>query len=128
MNVMDSSGWLEYFADGTNAEFFAPAIENLSELLVPTISIYEVFKRVLQQRGEDKALEAVAVMMQGHVVDLDSAIAISAAKISDELKIPMADSIMLAAARNYEAVLWTQDIDFENLSDVMYVAKVDGSD
>ncbi len=86
MNVMDSSGWLEYFADGSNAEFFAPAIENLEELLVPTISLYEVFKRVLQQRGEDKALEAVAIMMQGQVVELDSSIAISAAKISDELK------------------------------------------
>lgn len=123
MNVMDSSGWLEYFADGPNAEFFAPAIENLEDLLVPTISLYEVFKRVLQQRGEDKALEAVAVMMQGQVIELDTAIAISAAKISDELKIPMADSIMLATARNVEAVLWTQDIDFDSLPDVKYVAK-----
>ena len=123
MNVMDSSGWLEYFADGPNAEFFAPAIENLEELLVPTISLYEVFKRVLQQRGEDKALEAVAVMMQGQVVALDSAIAISAAKISAELKIPMADSLMLATARNYEAIFWTQDVDFALLSDVKYVPK-----
>ena len=123
MNVMDSSGWLEYFADGANAEFFAPVIENLDELLVPTISLYEVFKRVLQQVGEDKALEAVAVMMQAQVVDLDTSIAISAAKISDEIKIPMADSIMLATARNYEAVLWTQDVDFADLPDVKYVAK-----
>ena len=123
MNVMDSSGWLEYFADGTNAEFFAPAIENLDELLVPTISLYEVFKRVLQQVGEDKALEAIAIMMQAQVVNLDTSIAISAAKISDEIKIPMADSIMLATARNYEAVLWTQDVDFADLPDVKYVAK-----
>ena len=123
MNVMDSSGWLEYFADGSNAEFFASAIENLEELLVPTISLYEVFKRVLQQRGEDKALEAVAIMMQGQVVELDASIAISAAKISDEIKIPMADSIMLATARNYEAALWTQDVDFASLPDVKYVAK-----
>lgn len=128
MNVMDSSGWLAYFADDSNAEFFATAIENTENLLVPTISIYEVFKRVLQQFGEDKALEAVAVMMQGQLIDLDSAIAISAAKISDELKIPMADSIMLATARHYEAVLWTQDIDFENLADVKYVPKMKGSD
>ncbi len=126
MNVMDSSGWLEYFADGSNAEFFAPAIENLEELLVPTISLYEVFKRVLQQRGEDKAIEAVAIMMQGQVVDLDLTIAISAAKISYEIKIPMADSIMLATAQNYEAVLWTQDIDFDSLPDVKYVAKESG--
>lgn len=123
MNVMDSSGWLEYFADGSNVEFFAPAIENLEKLLVPTISLYEVFKRVLQQRGEDKALEAVAIMMQGQVIELDAAIAISAAKISDEIKIPMADSIMLATARNYDAVLWTQDVDFASLPDVKYVAK-----
>ena len=124
MNVMDSSGWLEYFADGPNADFFAPAIENLEELLVPTISLYEVFKRVLQQRGEEKALEAVAVMMQGQVVELDSSIVISAAKISDELKIPMADSMMLATARIFEAFLWTQDADFASLSDVKYVSKV----
>ncbi len=123
MNVVDSSGWLEYFADGTNAEYFAPAIENLAELIVPTISLYEVFKRVLQQLGEDKALEAAAIMMQGQVVDLDASIAISAAKISDESKIPMADSIMLATARNYEAVLWTQDVDFRSVPDVKYVAK-----
>lgn len=123
MNAMDSSGWLEYFADGPNAEYFAPAIENPDKLLVPTISLYEVFKRVLQQRGEDLALEAVAVMMQGRVVDLNSAIAISAAKISHENKIPMADSIMLATARNYEAVLWTQDVDFASFPDVKYVTK-----
>jgi len=123
MNVMDFSGWLEYFADGPNADHFAPAIENPDKLLVPTISLYEVFKRVLQQRGEDQALEAVAVMMQGQVVDLNSAIAISAAKISHENKIPMADSIMLATARNHEAVLWTQDVDFASFSDVKYVTK-----
>jgi predicted nucleic acid-binding protein len=123
MNVVDSSGWLEYFADGSNADFFAPVIENMEELLVPTISLYEVFKRVLQQRGEDVALEAIAIMMQGQVVDLDPATAISAAKISDEYKIPMADSIMLATARNHDAILWTQDVDFAALPDVSYVAK-----
>jgi predicted nucleic acid-binding protein len=123
MNVVDSSGWLDYFADGPNADFFAPAIENLEQVLVPIISLYEVFKRVLQQKGDDEALAAVAVMIQGYVGELDTAIAISAAKISDELKIPMADSIMLATARNYEAVLWTQDSDFASLTDVKYVMK-----
>ena len=73
MNVVDSSGWLEYFADGSNADFFAPAIEDVSELTVPTISLYEVFKRVLQQRDESDALEAIAVMQQGRVVDSGSA-------------------------------------------------------
>ncbi|MEZ4511459.1 MAG: type II toxin-antitoxin system VapC family toxin [Chloroflexota bacterium] len=123
MNVVDSSGWLEYFADGENAEFFAATIENLDDLLVPAISLYEVFKRILQQKGEDKALEAIAVMMQGQVVDLNAAIAISAAKISDELKIPMADSIMLATARESDAILWTQDADFAPIAGVKYIRK-----
>jgi toxin FitB len=123
MNVVDSSGWLEYFADAANADFFAPAIENVAELLVPTISIYEVFKRVLQQRGEDAALEAIALMLQGQVVDLDITTAVYAAKSSVELKLPMADSIMLATARGYDAVLWTQDAGFAELPDVQYVRK-----
>lgn len=122
MNVVDSSGWLEYFADGPNADFFAPAIEDIADLLVPTLSLYEVFKRVLQQKGEDKALEAVAVMMQGEVVDLTATIAMSAAKLSDELKIPMADSMMLATAREHDADFWTQDADFTAIPDVRFVS------
>ena len=123
MNVVDSSGWLEYFSDGQNANFFAKAIENTAELIVPSISLYEVFKRMLQQRSEGTALEAVAVMMQGEVIDLDSTLALSAAKISTELQIPMADSIMLATARMHEATLWTQDADFENVEGVKYISK-----
>ena len=123
MNVVDSSGWLEYFADGTNADFFAKAIESTVELIVPSISLYEVFKRMLQQRGEGAALEAVAVMMQGQVVDLDSTLALSAAKISAEMQIPMADSIMLATARMHEATLFTQDADFEKMEGVKYISK-----
>jgi toxin FitB len=115
MNVVDSSGWLEYFADGPNADFFAPAIENAAELVVPSLSMYEVFKRVLQQRGEDDALQAVGVMAQGLVVDLNVEMAINAAKISVELRLPMADSIILATARAYSATLWTQDADFQNI-------------
>ena len=123
MNVVDSSGWLEFFADGPNAEFFAPAIMNVGELLVPTISIYEVFKRVLQQVDEEHALEAVALMMAGRQVPLDVTVALAAAKLSDELKLPMADSIMLATARQFEATLWTQDADFAELPGVRYVVK-----
>ncbi len=121
MNVVDSSGWLEYFADGPNARFFAPAIQRPAELLVPTISLYEVFKRVLQQRDETDALHAAAVMQQGRVVDLDSAIALAAAKFSSETRLPMADSVMLATARAFEATLWTQDADFEAIEGVKYV-------
>lgn len=120
MNIIDSSGWLEYFADGPNAEFFAPGIENVEELFVPTISIYEVFKRILQQRSENEAIQAVVAMQQGKVIDLDTTIAISAAKLSIELKTPMADSIILATGREYNAVIWTQDADFEELEGVQY--------
>ena len=123
MNVVDSSGWLEYFANTLNASFFASAIEDTDNLLVPAISLYEVFKRVLQQSGEDNALKAVADMMQGQVIELDAKLSIYAAKLSAELKIPMADSIMLATARTYQAVLWTQDADFANIPDVQYQPK-----
>jgi len=123
MNVVDSSGWLEYFADGPNAEKFAPGIQNHRDLVVPTLSIYEVFKRVLQQRSETDALRAIALMQQGRVVDLNISIALLAAKLSAELKLPMADSIMLATAREYQATLWTQDADFEGVEDVKYFSK-----
>jgi predicted nucleic acid-binding protein len=123
MNVVDSSGWLEYFADGPNADYFAPAIEDVSDLLVPTLSLYEVFKKVLQLRGEGDALQAVAVMIQGQVIDLDMDLALSAAKVSTEHKLPMADSVMLATAQTHGATLWTQDADFEEIEDVQYMAK-----
>ncbi len=123
MNVVDSSGWLEYFADAPNAEKFAPGIQSTRELVVPTLSIYEVFKRVLQQRNETEALRAVALMLQGRVVDLNTTIALIAAKFSAELKLPMADSIMLATAREYHATLWTQDADFEGMEGVKYFSK-----
>lgn len=123
MNVVDSSGWLEYFADAPNAEKFAPGIQSTRELVVPTLSIYEVFKRVLQQRSETEALRAVALMWQGRVVDLNTTIALIAAKLSAELKLPMADSIILATAREYQATLWTQDEDFEGMKGVKYFSK-----
>jgi predicted nucleic acid-binding protein len=123
MNVVDSGGWLEYFADGPNADFFAQAIEAVTDLVVPTLSLYEVFKRVLQQRGEGDALQAVAVMIQGNVIDLDMDLALSAAKVSVELELPMADSVMLATAQAGGATLWTQDADFEEIAGVQYIAK-----
>lgn len=123
MNVVDSSGWLEYFTDSPNAAFFASPIENRGELLIPVISVYEVFKRVLQQQGEEQALEVAAAMMQGTVIDLDVTTALNAARLSVEMKLPMADSIMLATARAHDAVLWTQDIDFVAVDGVKYVAK-----
>jgi predicted nucleic acid-binding protein len=123
MNVVDSSGWLEYFAEGPNADFFAPAVENLEKLLVPSISLLEVFKRVVQQRGEGEALKSVAQMRQGRVIDLDGTLALSAARISLDLKLPLADSLILATARAHGATVWTQDSDFKGTEGVKYVAR-----
>ncbi len=123
MNVVDSSGWLEYFSKGTNGEHFAPVIRQSSDLIVPTISIYEVFKRVAQQRDEEEGLKAVGLMTTGKVVDLTQEIAIQAAALSIEHKLPMADSMMLATAQAYQAILWTQDEHFKGLSGVEFIEK-----
>ena len=123
MNVVDSSAWLEYFANGRNASFFSKPIEQTDELLVPSLTIYEVFKKVLRERNEGDALQVVAVMQQGTVVDLDARIALGAARLSVEASLPMADSVVLATARAYGAVVWTQDADFKHLPDVRYREK-----
>jgi toxin FitB len=120
MNVVDSSAWLEYFANGPNASFFTPPIEDIERLIVPSVTVYEVFKRVLQQRDEGQALQAAATMQQGMVVNLDERIALNAARVSVDLKIPMADSIVLATARAHGAIVWTQDEDFKDLPNVQY--------
>jgi len=123
MNLIDSCGWLEYFADGANASFFSDAIEDVERVLVPTICLLEVFKRVYRQRGEEPALQAIAHMQEGRVVSLDSATALSAARIGADLRLPLADSVILATAWAYEAVVWTQDSDFENIPGVKYKRK-----
>jgi len=123
MNIVDSSGWLEYFANGKNAEIFAPIIIDIEKLIVPTIILYEVFKKVLQQRDETQALKAIAIMQQGSIVELTNSIAINAAKLSLEHKLPMADSIILTTARECDAVLWTQDDDFREIEGVKYIKK-----
>jgi predicted nucleic acid-binding protein len=123
MNVVDSSAWLEYFADGPNASIFAKPIEATRSLVVPTLSLFEVFKRVTQQRNEDEALRAVAVMEQGKIVDLDRATALEAARLSILHGIAMADSVMLATAQRNRATLWTQDSDFKGLAGAKYYAK-----
>ena len=122
MNLVDSSGWLEYFAAGKNSQIFTPLITDLPELIVPTICIYEVSKRILVQRDENAAIQAMAVMYQAQVVELYSELAYSAAQLSIEFKLPMADAIILATARAYQATLWTQDADFKNIPGVRYVS------
>lgn len=123
-NVVDSSGWLEYFADGPNADFFEEAIEEEASLVILSISIYEVFKRLLAEPdGEEAGFLVVAAMQRGEVVDLDAELALDAARISRETRLPMADSIILATARANDAILWTQDADFEGIEGVEYVRK-----
>lgn len=125
-NVVDSSAWLEYFAEGPRASEFADAIEGVHRLLVPAVCLLEVFKVVLRQRGESDALQAVALMQQGQVVDLDASLALTAAKVGVEHKLPLADSIVYATAVAAGAVVWTQDQDFEGLPAVRYFAKQSG--
>jgi predicted nucleic acid-binding protein len=123
MNVVDSSGWIEYASDEENADFFERPISDQDSLLVPTICIYEVFKRVLREFGEERALEVIGQMSLGEIVELDRQIAINAAQISTELKLAMADSIILATARLRNATLWTQDEHFKDLDGVEYIEK-----
>lgn len=123
MNIIDSSGWLEYFADGPNASFFSRPLQKTADLIVPTITIFEVFKVVLRQRNESDALQSVALMQQGSIVDLTSNISILAAKVSIDHHLPMADSIILATAQAYKATIWTQDSDFKGIVGVHYIAR-----
>ncbi|MFQ5825596.1 MAG: type II toxin-antitoxin system VapC family toxin [bacterium] len=124
MNLVDSSGWLEYFSAGANADFFTPAIEDTKNLIVSTINLYEVFKKVLIEKDEDSALQVIAVMQQAEVKDIDSRISLFAAKLSYEHKLPMADSLILATTKSNKATLWTQDSDFKTFSEVQYIEKV----
>lgn len=123
MNLVDSCGWLEYFSDAPNANFFAAPIEDIENLLVPSLCMLEVFKSILRQRSEDAALQGAALMKQGLVVDLDTSIALSAAKLGVEYKLPLADSVILATARIKDATIWTQDSDFKGIDGVRYIAK-----
>jgi predicted nucleic acid-binding protein len=123
LNIVDSSAWLEYFADTSSAEHFVAPIETTKDLIVPVISLYEVFKRILQQRGEGEALQAVASMQQGQVVDLSADLALAVARTSVQEHLPMADSIILATARAFNATLWSQDADFASIPGVNYFPK-----
>jgi predicted nucleic acid-binding protein len=123
VNVVDSSGWLEFFAGSERASLFEPAILKVDALIVPTVSLYEVYKVVLLQRSETEALQAATFMRQGEIVDLDGSLALSAAELSVRHRLPMADSILLATAHSRDALLWTQDRDFAGLDGVRYFEK-----
>ncbi len=120
MNVVDSCGWIEYFAGGPNAEFFATPLQDAPSLLVPTICIYEVFRIMASRRGEKEAKQATTSMMRAQVVDLDSKLATGAALLGIERNLPLADSIIYATAQAHGAVLWTQDEHFEGIEGVRF--------
>ena len=121
MNLVDSSGWLEYFMDGANADTFKPAIQDEANLLIPTICLYEVFKVLLSRRGEEEALQIIGFMSAGRIVNIDREIALVAAQISLEHKLAMADSLILATAQAHEAVLWTKDKHFKDVPGARYI-------
>jgi predicted nucleic acid-binding protein len=123
MNIVDSSGWLAYFADEPNAKHFISPLKDTDSLIVPTITLYEVFKVVLRESSENEALQATAAMQKGTVVDLTVPLAIAASKLSLEKGLPMADSIILTTAKAYDAILWTQDSDLKNMPGVKYFPK-----
>ena len=123
MNVVDSSAWLEYFGDGPNAGDFAGAIEDSAQLAVPTLTLFEVFKRTHQLKGQATALEVLAIMLQGRMIELSPNLAIEAAKLSLETGLAMAEAIILATARAEDAVLWTQDAHFQGFDKVEYRKK-----
>ncbi len=123
MNIIDSSAWLEYFANGPNAKRFSAPLKDIASLVVPVITIYEVFKVVLRERGENEALQAAAAMQKGTVCDLATKTALLASKLSLQHKLPMADSIILAEAQLHDATIWTQDADFKGLPKVKYFSK-----
>lgn len=123
MNIVDSSGWLEYFSDGPNAKHYLLPLDDTSLLIVPVITIYEVFKVVLRESNENEALQAVAAMQKGKIIDLTANIAMNASKLSLKYNLPMADSIILSTARAYNCIIWTQDSDFQNIEGVKYFPK-----
>ncbi len=123
MNIVDSSGWLAYFADEPNAKHFLTPLKDTASLLVPTVTIYEVFKVVLRESSENEALQAAVAMRKGKEVDLTSSLAIAASKLSLAHNLPMADSIILATAKEFGATIWTQDSDFRDMGNVKYFPK-----
>ena len=124
LNLVDSSGWIEFFTDGPNAGTFAGPLSHASRLVVPTVSVYEVFRVVLRRRGEDDALCAAALMNRGREIPLSSALALEAARLAHESGLAMADGIILATARLTRATLWTQDVDFDGMPHVRYFPKI----
>lgn len=127
MNVVDSSGWLEYFAGGPNADIFAVPIKDTASLIVPVITLYEVFKVILRESTENQAFQAIAAMQDGRIIELTAEIAMNASKLSLRYHLPMADSMILSTAQMFRCTIWTQDADFEKIPGVKFFPKKDGN-
>ena len=123
MNIVDSSGWLAYFADESNAKHFKAPLSNPTRLIVPAITLYEVFKVILRESSENQALQAVVAMQKGKVINVNTSLALAAARLSLEYRLPMADSVILATAQEFKATIWTQDADFKDIREVKYFPK-----
>lgn len=123
MIVLDSSGWLEFFADGPYAEEFAARLRQPGSVLTPTVAIYEVYKWVKRERSEEEAVEAVATMKKTRVLDLTEELALTAADLSLAHKLAMADSMMLAVARAHDAELMTTDSAFIGIAGAKVFSK-----
>ena len=126
MNVVDSSGWIEYFFDSPRADLFATAIEGVTKLLVPVVSIYEVHKVLSRNLPAGAVLSCLDVMRQGRVLDLTDKRAVAAADIAAKHKLVMADAVIYSMAREFEGTLWTQDVDYNGLAGVRYFEKPQG--
>jgi len=123
MNLIDSSGWFEYFIDSPYARHFIPVIENTEELIVSPLNYFEIYKRIRGVFGDDEANRAVGFLKNGRVIDINSSIAMHAAILSKIHHLHMADSILLATAQSEEAVLWTMDAYFKDIPGVQYIPK-----
>ena len=123
MIVIDSSGWVEFFTDGALADAYASRLRNLQTVVTPAIVLYEVYKRLKRDLSEDDAVVAISAMQQTLVVDVTSEIALTAADLSLEHGLAMADAMILATARLHRAELVTSDRDFESIPGVTYLAK-----
>ena len=123
MNLIDSSCWLEYFTDSKNAKIYTSVIEDIENVMISTINIYEVFRKVLKERDENTALEIISIMMQCQIIDVTQELSLKAAELSILHKLSMADSIILSTAKLNNATLWTQDSDFKEIQGVKYFKK-----
>ena len=122
--VVDSSGWIEVFTDGPAANQFLDVLSREELLTVPSLSVLEVYKWILREHSESDAIRAAAVMQRGTVINLDTTLAMAAAQLSHQHKLPMADSVILATARAAEATLFTLDSDFEGLENVQLISRL----